>query len=177
MSETQHYSPDPTLSPVQHQVLSLLAQGVSTSAAAAAAEIHRNTIANWRRTGPAFARELEFAAHERSMFWHDQAAALAEKAIAVLNEILDDKNASPALRLRAAFKVIAMASSPMKSIPASDPEPEATTGQDLFQAIANLHNSAQPLAQNLEVDLDNELETERPAQNCTNQPGRLPRGG
>ena len=112
MEETQRYSPDPTLSPVQHQVLSLLAQGVSTTEAAAAAEIHRNTIANWRRSVPAFARELEFAARERSLFWHDQAAALAEKAIAVLNEILDDKTASPSLRLRAAFKVIAMASDP-----------------------------------------------------------------
>jgi uncharacterized protein YecA (UPF0149 family) len=192
MQESPHYSPDPTLSPVQHQVLSLLAQGVSTTEAAAAAEIHRNTVANWRRSVPAFARELEFAAHERSMFWHDQAAALAGKAIAVLTEILDDKNASPALRLRAAFKVIAMASNPMKSLPASRPEAETDDSAEasLLRTLADLHNSAQPFAQSIESDLENELEnelsnetenetekgaTEKPAQNCTsrtNPPGR-----
>jgi hypothetical protein len=83
MQDTQRYSPDPDLSPAQHHVLSLLAQGVSTTEAAAAAGVHRNTVGTWRRTHPAFARELEFAARERSMFWHDQAAALAEKAVAV----------------------------------------------------------------------------------------------
>jgi hypothetical protein len=57
------------------------AKGVSTTEAAAAAGVHRNTVGTWRRTHPAFARELEFAARERSMFWHDQAAALAEKAV------------------------------------------------------------------------------------------------
>ncbi len=57
MQETQRYSPDPTLSPVQHHVLSLLAHGVSTTEAASSAGVHRNTVATWRRTGPAFARE------------------------------------------------------------------------------------------------------------------------
>jgi hypothetical protein len=123
MPDTQRYSPDPDLSPAQHHVLSLLAQGVSTTEAAAAAGVHRNTVGTWRRTHPAFARELEFAARERSMFWHDQAAALAEKAVAVLSEILDDKTASPSLRLRAALKVIDMAAdplpAPMKAFPTS----------------------------------------------------------
>jgi hypothetical protein len=185
MQETQRYSPDPTLSPVQHQVLSLLTQGVSTSAAAEAAGVHRNTVATWRRTGPAFARELEFAARERSMFWHDQAAALAEKAIAVLNEILDDKTASPSLRLRAAFKVIAMASDPqpgpMKPFPASAAEAEACIGQSLLlqtlanesegQESENMHNSAQPPTEGRGIEKD----VEKTAQNCTSRtthPGR-----
>ena len=189
MEETQRYSPDPTLSPVQHQVLSLLAQGVSTTAAAAAAGVHRNTVATWRRTGPAFARELEFAAGERSLFWHDQAAALAGKAIAVLNEILDDQTASPALRLRAAFKVIAMASDPqpgpMKAFPASAAEAEACIGQSLLlqtlaneseaQEAENLHNSAQPPTEGAKKDAIGKEEVEKTAQNCTrrtSQPGR-----
>jgi hypothetical protein len=136
MPETQRYSPDPDLSPVQHHVLSLLAQGVSTTEAAAAAGVHRNTVGTWRRTTPAFARELEFAARERSMFWHDQAAALAEKAVMVLSEILDDKSASPSLRLRAALKVIDMASDPqprpMKPFPTSAAEAEAVHGRTLL---------------------------------------------
>jgi hypothetical protein len=136
MPETQRYSPDPNLSPMQHHVLSLLAQGVSTPEAAAAAGVHRNTVGTWRRTNPAFAREIEFAARERSMFWHDQAAALAEKAVTVLSEILDDKSASPALRLRAALKVISMASDPqpgpMKPFPTSAAEAEAIHGRTLL---------------------------------------------
>jgi hypothetical protein len=154
MPETQRYSPDPNLSPIQHHVLSLLAQGVSTTEAAAAAGVHRNTVGTWRRTNPAFARELEFAARERSMFWHDQAAALAEKAVAVLSEILDDKSASPSLRLRAALKVIDMASNPqpgpLKAFPTSAAEAEAVHGRTLLlhslmneQENENVQHSAQ----------------------------------
>jgi len=134
MQETQRYSPDPSLSPAQHHVLSLLVQGVSTSAAAAAAGVHRNTVGTWRRTHPAFARELEFAARERSMYWHDQAAALAEKAVSVLSEILDDKTASPALRLRAALKVISLA---------SDPQPAESEAVHGAQDTENVQHSAQ----------------------------------
>jgi hypothetical protein len=109
---------------------------VSTTEAAAAAGVHRNTVGTWRRTNPAFARELEFAARERSMFWHDQAAALAEKAVLVLSEILDDKTASPSLRLRAALKVISMAADPqprpMKPFPTSAAEAEAVHGRTLL---------------------------------------------
>jgi hypothetical protein len=150
MQETQRYSPDPDLSPAQHHVLSLLAQGVSTTEAAAAAGVHRNTVGTWRRTHPAFARELEFAARERSLFWHDQAAALAEKAVAVLTEILDDKTASPALRLRAALKVVSMASGPQPSPAVSNvtPFPTSAAEAEAVQVapaaeIENVHNSAQ----------------------------------
>jgi hypothetical protein len=156
----ERYSPDPTLTPTQHHVLSLLAQGISTTEAAAAAGVHRNTVGTWRRTDPAFARELEFAARERSMFWHDQAAALAEKAVTVLSEILDDQTASPSLRLRAALKVIDMASDPqpgpMKPFPTSAAEAEAVHGRTLLlhslmneqenepaQSTENVQHSAQ----------------------------------
>jgi hypothetical protein len=70
------------------------------------------------------------------MFWHDQAAALAEKAVAVLSEILDDQTASPSLRLRAALKVISMAADPqprpMKPFPTSAAEAEAVHGRTLL---------------------------------------------
>jgi hypothetical protein len=135
-SAAAQYSPDPSLTPVQHHVLSLLAHGVSITEAAAAADIHRNTVANWRRTDPAFAREFEFAARERSLFWHDQAAALAHKAIEVMTTILNDETAAPSLRLRVALKIVGMA---------SDPKPEPIMLQAPTQAdpVETVHNSAQ----------------------------------
>ena len=164
MPETQRYSPDPDLSPTQHHVLSLLAQGVSTTEAASAAGVHRNTVGTWRRTHPAFARELEFAARERSMFWHDKAAALAEKAVTVLSEILDDKSASPALRLRAALKVISMASDPqpgpMKAFPTSAAEAEAIHGRTLLLHSLMNEEQTEEQPQNTEI-------VQHSAQSCT----------
>jgi transposase-like protein len=75
--EIPAYSPDPFLTPVQHLVLTLLAEGHSLSAAAAAAGIHRNTIRNWRRTVPSFAREIEFAVLEQALVWREEALRLA----------------------------------------------------------------------------------------------------
>jgi len=48
MQETRRYSPDPDLSPVQHHVLCLLAQGVSITEAAAVAGVHRKNAGAWR---------------------------------------------------------------------------------------------------------------------------------
>jgi len=156
-SEATQYSPDSTLTPTQHHVLSLLAHGASITEAAAAADIHRNTVANWRRTDPAFAREFEFAGRERSLFWHDQAAALAQKAIEVMAAILNDETAAPSLRLRVALKVVSMAADPkpepMRPFPASAAQCEAIDGRTMllqaeyarFEAekAKSVHNSAQ----------------------------------
>jgi hypothetical protein len=167
--QTTQYSPDPTLTPQQHHLLSLLAQGVSITAAAAAAGVHRNTAANWRRTVPAFARELDYACRERSLYWHDQAADLAQKAIEVISTILHNESAAPSLRLRAAMKILAIATdpqpAPLKPFPTSAAEAEAITGRAMLlqtlvneseNASENLHNSAQP------------------AQNCTAPPTTQP---
>jgi hypothetical protein len=107
-----HYSPDPSLTPDQHHVLTLLAEGHSLSGAAEAVGIHRNTIRNWRRSVPAFAREIEFAVREQALVWHEQALNLAPKAAAVLEEILNDPAAAASLRLRAALAVLKMAAEP-----------------------------------------------------------------
>ncbi len=121
MQRESQFSPDPTLTPAQHCVLSLLAVGASISKAAAAVNVHRNTIANWRRTVPAFAREFELASREGAHYWSDQATNLAGKAVAVLTEILDNESANPSLRLRAALKVLEMATV-RKPEPAVQPE-------------------------------------------------------
>jgi hypothetical protein len=151
MQSTAQHSPDSTLTPAQHRVLSLLAQGTSISAAAAAAGIHRNTVANWRRAIPAFAREFELAARERALFWHDQASALAQKAIDVLSSILNDETAAPSLRFRAALKVISMATE-IKPYPAGTAEVEVPAPAS--ENVEIVHNFAQN------------------AQSCTNQPVR-----
>ena len=117
--EPQRYSPDPTLTPEQHHILALLAEGRSLTEAAAEVGIHRNTVRNWRRTVPAFARECEFAIQEQALVWHEHALQLAPRAAAVLNEILHDPAVSPALRLRAALAVLKMAANPQpKALPA-----------------------------------------------------------
>jgi hypothetical protein len=64
--ELPNYSPDPALTADQHHVLAILVEGHSLSAAAETVGIHRNTIRNWRRAAPAFAREVEFAVREQA---------------------------------------------------------------------------------------------------------------
>jgi SEC-C motif len=127
------YSPDPTLTPQQHQVISLLADGHSIIGAAVAAGISRNTIRNWRRCVPAFARELEFATREQALAWHEQALLLAPIATKTISDILNDPEASPALRLRAAIAILKMAADPqpkpLRAIPTAAAEMEAAHGE------------------------------------------------
>jgi hypothetical protein len=154
------YSPDPTLTPQQHQVISLLADGHSIIGAAAAAGISRNTIRNWRRCVPAFARELEFATREQALAWHEQALLLALIATKTISDILNDPEASPALRLRAAITILKMAADPqpkpLRAMPTAAAEMEAAHGELLaFRA-----NSTSP-------------EHQIPAQSCTTTPIRL----
>jgi transposase-like protein len=132
-TDLQPYSPDPTLTPAQHHVLALLAEGQSLTAAAEAVGIHRNTIRNWRRSVPAFAREIEFAVREQALVWHEAALVLAPKAALVLEEILNDANASASIRLRAALAVLKIAAEPqpksLRPFPTVAAEMEAEHGQ------------------------------------------------
>ena len=106
------FSPDSSLTPAQHKVLALLADGRSIIDAAAAAGVHRNTVRNWRRALPAFAREAEWAAREQALAWHDCMVHLAPRAAHVLHHLLHDDSAAPALRLRAALAVLKAAADP-----------------------------------------------------------------
>src|ERR1700676_4148443 len=111
-ADLQPYSPDPTLTPDQHHVLALLAEGLSVTAAAEAVGVHRNTIRNWRRSVPAFAREIEFAIREQALVWHEEAVHLPPRAAQILEDILNSPETSPALRFRAALVVLKIASDP-----------------------------------------------------------------
>ena len=106
------FSPDSSLTPAQHKVLALLADGRSIIDAAAAAGVHRNTVRNWRRALPAFAREAEWAAREQALAWHDCMVHLAPHAAHVLHHLLHDDSTAPALRLRAALAVLKAAADP-----------------------------------------------------------------
>lgn len=155
---SERFSPDPTLTPSQHQVLSLLAEGYSLTHAAGVVGVHRNTIRNWRRAVPAFAREMEFAAREQALAWQQQSVELAPRALAVLSEILESPEMSPSLRLRAALAILKMAAAPAPAsadVPAVMAEMEAAHGQVLsWQQQGLVHNA----------------QSENHAQSCTTAP-------
>jgi len=90
----------------QLKVLNGLVDGISISEAAKAAGIHRNTVTNWRRHNPEFASFLNEALEERAIHYREELEALAFKAIRVLRTILQDVEAAPSVRLRAAQAVL-----------------------------------------------------------------------
>jgi hypothetical protein len=128
MTPAPDYSPDPTLNPQQHRIISLLAAGNSITQVATSENLHRNTIANWRRTIPAFARELEFALREQRQYWHEQATRLAPLAMQAIEETLTNPKASPSLRFRAATLILKLLPTPRpnppKVSPRSPPKPK-----------------------------------------------------
>ncbi len=110
----------------QHRVLSLLAEGKSIVEAAEAVGIHRNTVRNWRRTYPSFAREANIAVLERANAWHEQGIVLAPRAKAVLEDALDNPATPLGQRIRVALAILKMAASPQPGLPDSlgPPVPE-----------------------------------------------------
>ncbi len=94
------------LTPAQQIVIDLLSSGATIAAAAIAAGVHRNTIANWRRTVPAFTRNLASAQYDRCLHFRDRMQEHAGLALAALAEILADPKTSPSVRLKAALAVL-----------------------------------------------------------------------
>jgi hypothetical protein len=154
---TEDFSPNSSLTPQQHRIISLLAAGNSITAAAEQEQIHRNTIGYWRRTSPAFARELEHALSEQRLYWHEQATELAPKALAAIEAALTNPDSSPSLRFRAAVLILKLATDPQaKAIPhfpTLSPELESVSGQ------------VHALRKELFVQSP---KSEEPAQECTN---------
>ena len=108
--------PDSSLTQTQQQVLALLADGRSITDAAAAAGVHRNTVRNWCRALPAFAREAECAVRAQAVAWQDRIVHPAPRASEVLQHVLHDETASPALRLRSALAVLKTAAYPQPTL-------------------------------------------------------------
>ena len=154
--ELPNYSPSPSLTEHQHHVLALLADGQSLTDAAEIVGIHRNTIRNWRRASPAFAREAEFAVREQALAWHDRALGLAPQAIQLLEQVLSSPDTNTGLRLRAALAILKIAADPQpKSLPAPGAvapviaEMEAAEGQVLAwqSELSRVHNEIENHAQ------------------------------
>ncbi|MFN3324964.1 MAG: SEC-C metal-binding domain-containing protein [Bryobacteraceae bacterium] len=96
----------PDLTPAQLRAVHALAAGATVTAAAEAAEVHRDTIYEWRRSKPAFAQAVIQAKSACEARLHDQLATLAQLAVATLQQLLEDPDTPPAIRLRAALAVL-----------------------------------------------------------------------
>jgi hypothetical protein len=103
---SSHSSPLPPLTAQQLQVLKLLLEGHTVTAAAEQAGIHRTTIHHWCRTKPEFVHALDAARRNRHAILHDEMDRLAASAITVLEKTLADDSAPPALRVKGALAVL-----------------------------------------------------------------------
>ena len=101
--------PDSALAAPQLQVVDALLNGANLNAAADQAGVHRNTIANWRHTSPAFEAALRDAQTDRADLLREGAVARAELAFQALEQILQDPKSSTSARLRAAIFILSHA--------------------------------------------------------------------
>jgi hypothetical protein len=141
----------------QQQILVLLAQGKTMNAAAEAANIHRNTIANWRRSSEAFRNEWHSMQYEQAMHWRDQLQSIAQVAVDAILKTLTDEKTPPSVRLRAALAVLD------KVTAVAPAQPELHRAQPA--AAESMHNHAQPETEPRAADSTPEPEV--PAQSCT----------
>jgi hypothetical protein len=104
---------DTILTPTQEQVLSLIAGGATSVAAAKSAGIHRNTIGNWLRSSPAFKEALAAVHFERVLRWREQAETLAPCALETIRDIMSNFSAPAGVRLKAALAILDKAAAPL----------------------------------------------------------------
>ena len=100
-----------TLTPLQVQVLESLVAGLSVTAAAKQAGVHRTTVHLWTRTLPDFARALLTLRQQRADRVMDELGDLAHLAINTFRQILSDENAASSVRLRAAIEIVKLVES------------------------------------------------------------------
>ena len=93
------------LTPAQAGVAIALGFGLNHSAVAAEFDIHRSTIHNWMKT-PEFALAVQTAQTEFETQFRAELAMLTRRALETVHEILNDPEASPAVRLKAALAVL-----------------------------------------------------------------------
>jgi len=145
-----------SLSPIQEQVLDLIAAGSTAKDAARQSGVHRNTVQNWLRKDD-FQAGLREARARKELFFRDQAETLAAKAIAGLMKLSDDPLASPSVRLKACIipfekailfmpesSAVVLPESPEPNDPAPvDPDPAPSPEPENVHSV---HNPAQPPA-------------------------------
>ena len=94
------------LSPAQAQFLAALAQGLSISSAAESAGVHRTTTYNWYNTSPEFAAAFNEAREAYADKTRAETEDLTALALKTLRDLMEDPNASPSVRLKAALAVL-----------------------------------------------------------------------
>jgi len=125
-------SPNP-ISPNQEKVLALIAVGLTATAAAKQAGVHRNTVRNWLHAQP-FQEALQAARAQKELLYRDQAESLVAMAIANLVQIMHDPTISAAARVKATVALFDRAMAFM-------PDPGAIVLPDVDEI---LHKNAQP---------------------------------
>jgi preprotein translocase subunit SecA len=133
------------LSPQQIQVLQALLSGVTMTAAADAAGVHRNTVSHWRASHLGFRYAINDALYERSLHHRERALELIDLAYEQLHHLLAAPDTPAGIRMKAIQYIIE------KATTAPEPKPEVELNFETVQCTPeshprNLHNSAQPPA-------------------------------
>ena len=128
---------DCTLSPAQARVVVALAQGLSVTAAAREAGVHRDTIYQWLRNQPEFETAVENARAEYVAILADGVRDLAARALETLKELLDDPHTPPAVRLKTALAILQRPAYPKQTwqLPERIETPSQQQVQDVFAEI------------------------------------------
>ena len=126
-------TPITDLSPVQAQVVAALAQGLTVTAAAQDAGIHRATIYEWFKTVPGFKKAVDESREDFKETLRDDLKTLSAKALSALHEILDNPKAPAGARVRAALAVLQRPQFPDRGwnlpAPAASPKEQAILEQ------------------------------------------------
>ena len=106
MPSTAKSSQFDTLTPIQNQVLASLVAGLSVTAAAREAGVHRTTVHLWTRSLPDFARAYLTLRQQRADRLADELGDLVDLAINTFRQLLSNESASASARLKAAMEIV-----------------------------------------------------------------------
>jgi hypothetical protein len=101
-----------TLPVPQQQVLGALLTGATVTAAAAKAQVSRQTVHRWMSDDPEFITELNRARREMADAVGQGLRLLSGQAVRVLRQVLTSSKMPAALKVRAAVEVLKLVSAP-----------------------------------------------------------------
>jgi hypothetical protein len=124
-------SPNRPLTPAQQRAVTLISAGSTAFSAAQAVGVHRNTVANWRRS-PVFREALAQARAAEAKAWRDKTGDLASRGIDAIHTILFDPHTPAGVRLKAAIAIRAQVAGPAPakaSLPVPPPQSKPSRNQ------------------------------------------------
>jgi hypothetical protein len=133
------------LTSTQQQVLALIAAGSTARAAADAAGVHRNTVANWLCLSE-FRQAVAQAQYDKALFFREQAESLAAEAHNAIRAMLADPAVPAGVRLKAALAMIDRAAVILPAPPGQPPAPDDPPAAVETPEI--VHKNAQNPAEN-----------------------------